>query len=68
MITAFQQEMVSLQVRLGGTIPNPSDVTWWRKVEVVQGNLTRERADSICQHYWKGHGLVQGWRTKQSGG
>ena len=47
MITAFQQEMVSLQVRLGGTIPNPSDVTWWRKVEVVQGNLTRERADSI---------------------
>ena len=47
LITAFQQEMNSLQARLGGTIPNPSDVTWWRKVEVVQGNLTLERADAI---------------------
>ena len=47
LITAFQQEMNSLQVRMGGAIPNPSDVTWWRKVEVVQGNLTRERADAI---------------------
>ena len=46
-IAAFQQEMNSLQVRLGGTIPNPSEVTWWRKVEIVQGNLTRERADAI---------------------
>ena len=47
LIAAFQQEMNSLQVRLGGTIPNPSEITWWRKVEVVQGNLTRERADAI---------------------
>ena len=47
LVAAFQQEMNSLQVRLGGTIPNPSEVTWWRKVEVVQGNLTRERTDAI---------------------
>ena len=47
LIAAFQQEMNSVQVRLGGTIPNPTEVTWWRKVEVVQGNLTRERADAI---------------------
>ena len=47
LIAAFQQEMNSLQVRLGGTIPNSSEVTWWRKVEVAQGNLTRERADAI---------------------
>ena len=47
LIAAFQQEMNSLQVRLGGTIPNPSEVTWWRKVEVAQGNLTRERVDAI---------------------
>ena len=44
LIATFQQEMNSLQVRLGGAIPNPNDATWWRKVEVVQGNLTRERA------------------------
>lgn len=47
LIAAFQQEINSLQVRLGGTIPNPSEVTWWTKVEVVQGNLTRERVDAI---------------------
>ena len=47
LIAAFQQEMNSLQVRLGATIPNLSEVTWWQKVEVVQGNLTRERADAI---------------------
>lgn len=47
LIAAFQQEMNSLQVRLGGALPNSSEVTWWRKVEVVQGNLTRKRADAI---------------------
>ena len=47
LIAAFHQEINSLQVRLGGTIPNSSEVTWWQKVEVVQGNLTRERTDAI---------------------
>ena len=47
LIAAFQQEMNSLQMNLGGTIPNPSEETWWRKVEVAQGSLTRERADVI---------------------
>ena len=47
LIAAFQQEMNSLQVRLGGPLPNPSEVTWWRKVEVISGNLTLEKADAI---------------------
>jgi len=47
LIAAFQHEMNSLQMNLGGTIPNPSEETWWRKVEVAQGSLTRERADVI---------------------
>jgi len=47
LIAAFQREMNSLQLKLGGTTPNPSEETWWRKVEVAQGSLTRERADVI---------------------
>ena len=47
LIAAFQHEMNSSQMNLGGTIPNPSEESWWRNVEVVQGILTRERADVI---------------------
>lgn len=47
LITAFEQEMSSFQISLGRTLPNENEVTWWRKVEVVQGNLTQERVDAI---------------------
>ena len=47
LIAAFQQEMKSLQTSLGKILPNESEITWWQKVEVVQGNLTQERGDAI---------------------
>ena len=47
LIAAFQQEMASFQTTLGRTLPNENEVTWWRKIEVVQGSLTQERADAI---------------------
>ncbi len=47
LIAAFEQEISSFQISLGMSLPNENELTWWRKVEVVQGNLTQERVDAI---------------------
>ena len=50
LITAFQQEMSSLQLRRGSVAKSGNTVeaqTWWKKIEVVEGNLTEQRVDAI---------------------
>ena len=50
LITAFQQEMSSLQLRCGSVAKSGNTVeaqTWWKKIEVVEGNLTEQRVDTI---------------------
>lgn len=49
LITAFQQEMNSVQLTRG-SVPTPAntgEAAWWKKIKVVQGNLTEERVDAI---------------------
>ena len=50
LIAAFQQEMSSLQLRRGSVAKSGNTVeaqTWWKKIEVVEGNLTEQRVDAI---------------------
>ena len=50
LIAAFQQEMRSLQLRRGSAAKSGNTVeaqTWWKKIEVFEGNLTDQRVDAI---------------------
>ena len=50
LIAVFQQEMRSLQLRRGSVAKSGNTVeaqTWWKKIEVVEGNLTEQRVDAI---------------------